>query len=88
MLAVVGGVIDGNHIPDRTSWKCQGCDTPWPCVSEQRRLLRSRGPTEVALLMGVFLIEAAAVLRDVPAGELYDRMVGWARAPQSSEAGL
>nr|WP_205861648.1 hypothetical protein [Planosporangium flavigriseum] len=63
----------------RPNWSCVGCGYPWPCPSRRRQLLGeyADAPVSLALVMGSAMIEAAADLRDVRAGDLHEQFVGW-----------
>nr|WP_205861608.1 hypothetical protein [Planosporangium flavigriseum] len=61
------------------TWLCVGCSLPWPCPSRRRQLLAqyTDAPVSLALVLGSAMIEAAADLRSVPAGDLHEQFVGW-----------
>jgi hypothetical protein len=73
------------------TWICTGCGEPWPCATRRRQLLAQYADAEVSLslLLAAAMIEAAGepggVLRDVPAGDLYARFIGWLRATDDHE---
>jgi hypothetical protein len=69
------------HIPIRPSWLCAGCGDAWPCRFKQRELIAEYAGGEVSLrvLMAMRHCDAAGDLPEVPAGELYQRFVGWTR---------
>jgi len=70
-------------MPAGPSWLCNGCGAPWPCLTKQRQLLAefTDAPTSLTLYMAGRLSDAAGDRRDLPAEELYDRFLGWARGP-------
>jgi hypothetical protein len=71
------------HQPMRPNWACAGCGFPWPCPSRRRQLLGEYAgtPVSLSLVRSAALVEATADLRKVPAGDLYDRFVGWLPIP-------
>jgi hypothetical protein len=74
------------HQPLRPNWSCVGCGYTWPCPSRRRQLLGeyTDAPVSLALVLGAAMVEAAADLRAIPAGELHDQFVGW---PERHHAG-
>jgi len=69
------------HNPVRPLWTCSGCGDPWPCVSRQRQLLAEygRAPVALAIYMTALFVDAVCDLPRTPAGELYQRFLGWIR---------
>ncbi len=69
------------HIPLRPGWSCAGCGGQWPCGPRQRQLRAEYGGVSVSLAMflAACMVEAAYDLPDCPAGQLYDRFLGWVR---------
>ncbi|MGC9670621.1 hypothetical protein ACNTMW_29260 [Planosporangium sp. 12N6] len=69
------------HRPLSLTWRCAGCGVPWPCPTRRGQLLAEydRAPVSLALLMGGYFLDAAAELIGEPAGDLYDRFMGWIR---------
>lgn len=69
-----------DHLPDRPSWGCRGCDNPWPCVPAKLRLLDEYGRSSPALMIYLTSQHALAV-EDIgetrTALDLYRRFVGW-----------
>jgi hypothetical protein len=67
------------HQPTARTWLCAVCWLPWPCESRRRQLLAhyEGEPASLAMILGAAMIEAAADLRDRPAGELHDQFIGW-----------
>ncbi len=72
-------VGEPGHLPLRPSWTCAWCAEPWPCASKQRRLIAEYEDAHISLylLMAMRLVDAAGDLRDLPAGELHTRFLGW-----------
>jgi hypothetical protein len=71
--------VTGLHQPTAHTWLCATCWLPWPCETRRRQLLAqyTNAPVSLALVLGSAMIEAAADLRDVPAGDLHEQFVGW-----------
>jgi hypothetical protein len=67
------------HRPVARTWSCLACGGPWPCQTRRGHLLGqyTGAPASLALVLGSAMIEAAADLRGVPAGELPDQFIGW-----------
>jgi hypothetical protein len=67
------------HQPLRPYWTCGGCGHQWPCTTRRRQFLAEYigHSASLALVLSAALVEAAADLRGMPAGELHDRFVGW-----------
>lgn len=78
--------VPGLHMPMQPSWQCTGCGTAWPCETTKLRLLveYEGSKTTLGLLMAMRHADAAGDLRDVPAGELYERFLGWVRRSPGS----
>ena len=68
-----------SHEPVRPGWSCQGCRQAWPCPDGRRELLAAPNKARLSLSMylaGQFLA-ACQELPTTPAGELYQRFLGW-----------
>ena len=67
------------HTPAAKTWRCLGCGLPWPCVTRRQSLAAqyADSPVSLVLQLGSTMVEASNDLRDVPAGEMFDRFVGW-----------
>ncbi len=74
-------VDDLVHVPATPTWDCTGCREPWPCSNRRTRLLAQYDGARMSLYltMAMKLCDAAGDLREVPAGELHDRFLGWVR---------
>lgn len=72
------------HLPVRPKWECRGCGEAWPCQNKRAELVIEYAGAEVSLgvLMAMRHCDAAGELPDIPAGELYQRFVGWTRRRQ------
>jgi hypothetical protein len=69
------------HQPDRPSWLCPTCATPWPCRALRDHLLATLDPGRIALYMGAFLQMAERELAgEVAPMTVYDRLLGWVGA--------
>ncbi len=70
------------HVPQRLTWLCAGCGDDWPCRTRRRQLLAeyTGAPVSLGLLMASALVDAMADLPAEPAGELYERFLGWVRS--------
>ncbi|SCF11846.1 hypothetical protein GA0070558_12985 [Micromonospora haikouensis] len=69
------------HLPLTPAWTCGGCSADWPC-HERRQELRAefdRAPVSLAFYLAAHLVDAAQDLTHVPAGDLYQRFLGWTR---------
>jgi hypothetical protein len=69
------------HNPMTPDWTCEVCGEGWPCPPSRRELLDRYDGALVALsvYLGQRYVTATADLPDLPAGQLYQRIVGWAR---------
>jgi len=67
------------HNPVRPGWTCGGCDDLWPCVSRRRQLLAEYDGAVVALhlYLTALMVDALQDLPAAPAGQVYDRFLGW-----------
>ena len=74
------------HLPERGTWACTTCGSPWPCERRRQALLAeySTSPTSLVLVMAAAFEEAASELPDTPAGELRARFLGWLWAPRGT----
>ncbi|WP_433459674.1 hypothetical protein [Micromonospora sp. CA-248212] len=81
--AALDGRLADFHVPRRPEWTCRSCeqDTPWPCAPARVRLAEAYGRDRIGLSMYVGSLHAVAVIElpAIPAGELYERFVSWAR---------
>ena len=70
------------HRPLRPQWTCAGCGWDWPCPTRRGQLTAEydRARVCLSLVMAEYFVEASEDLRDVPAGELYRRFLGWVRS--------
>ena len=71
------------HIPARPTWRCTGCDEPWPCLAKREQLLTEYGDShaELRTLMALRVADAAEDLRQFGAEQLWNRFLGWLPAP-------
>lgn len=69
------------HRPTPLLWECAECGNPWPCEPARAHytVLFARSRAQLAVLMSSYLAVAVMDLLEVPAGELYERFVGWTR---------
>ena len=69
------------HIPARPVWSCVTCDEPWPCRDRREQLIVEyrADVLPLALYLAACLVDAAYDLPDTPAGDLYQRFLGWLR---------
>lgn len=70
-----------DHTPNRPGWDCARCGEPWPCAPAKRALAGDRGGSRTALTLSLAdpFLAALADLRHLPPGDVYRRVVGWAR---------
>jgi hypothetical protein len=68
----------------RPQWICAGCAQDWPCPTRRGQLTAEydRARVCLSLVMTSHFVEASVDLRDVPAGELHLRFLGWLRSTQ------
>jgi hypothetical protein len=66
------------HIEVRPSWDCIACEKPWPCDPAREALAAELQPTALRIHMWLRLEVAAGDLPTTPAGELFERFLGWA----------
>lgn len=71
--------MSDTHLPVARTWLCRGCGADWPCPTKRRQLLAEydAAPISLHLYMGSWLVPAAGDLPALPAGELYERFMGW-----------
>jgi hypothetical protein len=69
------------HLPGRGTWLCTGCGREWPCGIAKAALRREYHglPVALCLYLTVAFAEACTDLAANPAGELYQRFLGWLR---------
>jgi hypothetical protein len=78
----------GTHEPTRPTWRCVECGLDWPCPSARRRMsvdyYHSR--TALGLYLTAYMFDAMRDLRLLPAGEMYERFIGWIHTGESFES--
>ena len=67
------------HFLDESTFLCELCDQPWPCPSDQQRLLGDFAGERPLLnvFLVTFLEDAMRVMPDKTAGEVHDQILGW-----------
>lgn len=76
------------HEPVRPSWLCRACGFTYPCRPAERELLdRFRQPKALFAHMAALLADACHDLDHAPAGELWDRFIGWVPVRKSPTGG-
>ncbi|MBQ0901290.1 flavin reductase [Micromonospora sp. U21] len=78
--------VHREHLPTRSTWRCQVCGIAWPCSPAKLRLLaeyRDRC-TDLLVYLATLQAEAAEQLAELhhgtPPACLADRFTGWGRA--------
>jgi len=68
------------HGPPDDTWTCW-CGDAWPCARARAWLAEEYAgdPLALAMRQATELVDAMRTLRDVPAGVLYERFLGWVR---------
>jgi hypothetical protein len=71
-----------SHRAVRPTWDCGTCGRPWPCDARRAQLSEEFADARVSLilLLSAYFEHACQDLPDAPAGSLYNRFIGWARA--------
>lgn len=71
--------MTADHIPLTRIWICRSCGDPWPCIATQNATLAyfADSRATLRLLMTDLFARAADDLRELPAGMLRDRFIGW-----------
>lgn len=81
-----------DHLNARPSWDCLICQSPWPCATAQRKLLREfrRFPSVLCIYMTAQMHDALGDLVStghlVP-GDLFERFLGWTRRAGTKGSG-
>lgn len=72
------------HQPLRPSWDCAACGQPWPCRPARERMA-AEADTSLRIAAWSWLEEAMRDMPDAPAGQLWQRFVGWTRTGKAGE---
>jgi hypothetical protein len=69
------------HAPDRASWNCKRCGTPFPCDDARSALKAGLGTIPLAMFMWAMFDAVVHDLGDAApsAAVLFDRLLTWAR---------
>ncbi|MFF4809867.1 flavin reductase [Micromonospora chersina] len=69
------------HLPVKPAWACGDCGANWPCQTRRHELRAEyeAAPVSLALYLATQLVDATEDLREVPAGHLHRRFLGWTR---------
>lgn len=73
------GLAEVIHAPERPSWRCRGCGTPWPCAPAKADLIATTDLVGRVIYMGLHVGDLMSDQPTLDSEAVFDRLLGWAR---------